>query len=750
MRNVSLAALLVICGCHDPDPGADLGGSGDAAMGPDLSATPSEFGLDGRPANPSCTAPARPPGAPGSVTLTPAFPMLTFVSPLGMVQKPGDPTRLYVIQQTGAVRTFVNDPGTATASDALVLPESDTPSTLPGSVRVGGSGEGGLLGIAFDPGFATSKRLYLSYTSPGNLGVMGGNNLHSVLSRFTTSDDGLTFNPATEEILLEQYQFADNHNGGNIAFGPDGYLYMGLGDGGGGGDPQETGQDLTTVLGKLLRIDVSPAGAYAIPPTNPFAAATDSRRKEIYASGLRNPWRWSFDRATGQLWLGDVGQNVYEEIDLIEAGGNYGWDDREGLHCFEPMSGCATAGRIDPVVEYNHANGNQSVVGGFVYRGSAIPQLVGHYLFADTYSGRIWTIDFDSTTGAASTRELANAPFLISSFAQLDDGELYVLGLSDGMIYRIDPSGTPAPDTFPKTLSATGCTTAGDARQPASGLIPFDVNAPLWSDGADKRRWLALPDGAQIHVEADGDFTLPIGSVLVKEFSRGGKRLETRLLVRHDDGGWAGYSYEWDDAETEATLLPAGKTKATAGGGTWTYPSRNECLSCHTSAAGRTLGLELGQLNGSVVYASTNRLANQLATLEHIGLFDAALGGAPASLARLPRYDGNDALESRARAYLHANCSQCHRPGGPGRGPADFRFGQATSMLGVCGVDPTEGDLGVAGAKLLQPGSPSSSIISLRMHALDAARMPALGSVVVDATGAKLVDDWISALSACP
>src|SRR4029453_2231978 len=214
-------------------------------------------------------------------------------------------------------------------------------------------------GIAFDPAFATNKRLYLSYTSPGNLGVSGGNNLHSVLSRFTTSDAGLRSDPAPEQILPEQYQFADNHNGGNIAFGPDGYLYMGLGDGGGGGDPQGNGQSLNTLLGKMLRIDVN-APTYTVPPSNPFVGIAGL--DEIWAYGLRNPWRWSFDRGTGDLYIGDVGQGDIEEVDVQPAssggGENYGWNVCEGNASYPPPSSpgsCpATLGFTFPVIQYNH------------------------------------------------------------------------------------------------------------------------------------------------------------------------------------------------------------------------------------------------------------------------------------------------------------------------------------------------------------------------------------------------------------
>jgi uncharacterized repeat protein (TIGR03806 family) len=287
-----------------------------------------------------------------------------------------------------------------------------------------------------------------------------------------------------------------------------------------------------------------------------------------------------------------------------------------------------------------------------------------------------------------------------------------------------------------------------DPKQPAPGLIAYGVSAPLWSDNADKRRWMALPDNTRITVGNDGDFDFPNGTVLVKEFSLAGRRIETRLLIRHSDGGWAGYTYEWNDTQTDATLLPAGKSRV-FGAQTWSFPSRNECAYCHTQAAGNSLGLEIAQLNYDFVYPTTNRQSNQIATLDHIGMF-ASPPGDPMTLPRLPAYDAMAApLAARARGYLHANCSICHRPQGTGQGPQDFRFGTAFGMTMLCNVDPQEGTLGITGAKLILPGDPSRSIVSRRMHALDANRMPPLATSMVDPVGSKLIDDWIMSLTGC-
>jgi len=725
-----------------------FGALGALAAAAGCGASRAPFGIDERPAN-GCVAQARPVQSNGELRLERVFPGLTFAAPTAMAQAPGDPSRWYVTEQRGTVRSFPNDQA---ATQAMVSQYVDL------SGRLTSGGEAGLLGIAFHPRFQSNKQVYLSYTAKGPWGGRGGGvNLRSTVSRFL--DKGGTLDPADEQKVFPPDDSGDaqnpgptdqpysNHNGGNIVFGPDGMLYYGLGDGGSGGDPENSGQRVDTFLGKIHRVDVDniPAGKrYGIPAGNPFAGG--GGRPEIFAWGLRNPWRFTFDRDSGELWVGDVGQNAWEEIDKLVVGGNYGWHTREGKHCYSPMNGCSTAGLIDPVVDYSHNGGGASVVGGYVYRGKAMPGLTGVYFYGDTVTQELFAISYD-TQGVAHHTKVLDAGVAIYSFAEDADGELY-LTTGGGSLYQLVPMGTPVLDPFPKTLSATGCVDPNDATQPAPGLIPYDVAAPLWADGAQKRRWVAIPDGKTITVGADGDFDLPVGSVAVKEFSLGGRRVETRLFMRHQDGEWAGYSYEWNDDGRDATLLPAGKQKA-IGDQLWTFPSRSDCLTCHTTAAGGTLGLESAQLNHELTYEQQQRISNQLATFDHLGLFDKPLGD-PALLPSLPGYDDPAPLETRARAYLHANCSICHRPNGTGQGMQDLRASVDFKSTLLCNVDPQESDLGVAGVKLITPGAPARSIVSLRVHALDATRMPPLATVVVDPVGSKLIDDWIASLTACP
>jgi uncharacterized repeat protein (TIGR03806 family) len=495
----------------------------------------------------------------------------------------------------------------------------------------------------------------------------------------------------------------------------------------------------------MLRIDVDGGDPYGIPADNPFAGGGGAR--EIFAWGLCNPWRFSFDRNTGALWAGDVGQNQWEEVSIVELGGNYGWSDKEGSHCYDTTP-CTTGPWIDPVTEYDHSQGN-SITGGYVYRGQNIPTLFGSYVYGDYSSGRIWSFRIDPMTGLPVVELLVNSNLSIVSFAEDHQGELYVLSIDGRMRKLVDGSTASPTETIPRQLSQTGCVDPEDPTKPSPGLIPYKPIAEFWSDGAEKTRYIALPDGEKVDIEDDGDFGFPIGTVLVKHFTLSGRRIETRLFMRHADGEWGGYTYRWSENEDEATLLD-GSAQAQVGEATWNFPSRGECMSCHTLEAGRSLGLEIAQLNSDLDYESTGRRANQLATLDHIGIFSGELAAAPANLDKLTDPQRGSVLDERARSYLHTNCAGCHRSDRAGRVSMDLRFATELGELSACETDPATGDLGVAGAKLLRPGAPEESLIWLRMNRMDAHRMPPLGGNTIDAEGLGLIEAWILDIAECP
>ncbi|MCB2231571.1 PQQ-dependent sugar dehydrogenase [bacterium] len=357
--------------------------------------------------------------APSDIRMVAAFPNLTFEQPLDLAWPDDGTNRLFIVEQPGRIWMIEND---STTSDRTLF--------LDITARVEDEGwEEGLLGLAFHPEYATNGYFYVNYTAT--------NPDRTVISRFTVEPtDPNAADPASEHEILSFRQPYSNHNGGCLKFGPDGYLYIGVGDGGSAGDPQGNGQDRTSLLGTILRIDIdNPAGgnAYGIPADNPFAGNSDGYAEEIYAWGLRNPWRFSFDPPTGRLWAADVGQNRIEEVDLIVSGGNYGWDIMEGSECYEAMT-CDTAGLILPVAEYQHSQG-KSITGGFVYRGSLVPELTGMYIYADFLSGRVWGLTYNQ--GAGSPSLLVNSGLSIASFGIDRSNELYALAF-DGKIYRFD------------------------------------------------------------------------------------------------------------------------------------------------------------------------------------------------------------------------------------------------------------------------------------------------------------------------
>ena len=328
--------------------------------------------------------------------------------------------RWFITEQHGRIFVF---PDRSDAAATVYLDLRDRVST--------NSNEEGLLGFAFAPDFSSSGVFYVHYSA--------ANPRRSVVSRFQSDAQATMGLPASEVVLLTVAQPFENHNGGQIAFGPEGYLYIVLGDGGSFSDPQGNAQDLSVLLGKLLRIDVASGGAaYAVSPDNPFSGQA-SARAEIWAYGLRNPWRFSFDASTGELWLADVGETRLEEINLIQRGGNYGWNVMEGSECFGGGSACASSGIILPLFEYETGQ-NCAVMGGFVYQGKDIESLRGAYVYADYCSGRVWALRYDGSD-VSEQRQIADADFRINSFATNDQGELYVLEHADsgGGIYRIVP-----------------------------------------------------------------------------------------------------------------------------------------------------------------------------------------------------------------------------------------------------------------------------------------------------------------------
>jgi glucose/arabinose dehydrogenase len=353
--------------------------------------------------------------------LNEAFKNLTFELPLELVSPEDGTDRIFVVEQKGVIKVF---PNRADAKNATVFLDIEK--------KVESGGEKGLLGLAFHPNYKNNGYVYVNYTR--------GNPLETVISRFKVrASNPNTADPLTEQILLTYAQPYSNHNGGKVAFGNDGFLYIAVGDGGSGGDPGNRAQNKKELLGKILRIDVNKPSAnlkYGIPPDNPFANNKEGFREEIYAYGMRNPWRFSFDRETGTLWAGDVGQNKIEEVDIIENGGNYGWHIMEADECFK-SDDCNKEGLIAPITSYKQGSSTgNSVTGGYVCRDKNLPDLIGKYVYGDFVSGNIWALSYNGKK-AVSNDLIANLSGGLSSFGEDSKHSLFVLAYGTGKVYKV-------------------------------------------------------------------------------------------------------------------------------------------------------------------------------------------------------------------------------------------------------------------------------------------------------------------------
>ncbi len=650
--------------------------------------------------------------------------------------------RLFALERAGLVQVFGVDAQGRISSAQFFLVIRD---------RVNSSAqESGLLGLAFHPDYANNGRFYVYYT----YGAFA-----SRISEFRVSVDANWADASSERVLLQIEQEHDGHFGGQLAFGPDGMLYIGLGDNG----TAANGQDLRTLQGAVLRIDVDQRQLglpYAIPHDNPLVGNSSSWREEIWAWGFRNPWRFSFDRESGQLWLGDVGGSRREEINQVQRGGNYGWSLWEGTECGPANDACDARDFVAPVLDYGRDQG-QSVIGGYVYWGTRLPRLRGAYIYGDFVSRSVWALRYEAGQ-VVEHQLLARSPSPLTSFGLDEAGELYAVGL-DGALYVLEESTDEGVEQIPQTLVESGLFADVQRQRPSPGILAYSVNAELWSDGTHKTRLLALPGTTQMGFVSEGNWRFPSDAVLVKNFYiervvgdvQSRQIVETRFLVKDRRGaGWSGFSYMWNEEGSDAELLAGSAERVFAvvdaqgqrRAQVHQYPSRAQCRACHTAAAGYVLGVNTAQMNREHRYGEVED--NQLRALNHAGYFARDIGEEYAAFPRLPApQDQSIAVAPRARAYLDANCSHCHRPGGPVRTAFDLRYETPLEQMGVLNVSAKLGDLGRDELALVQPGWPQRSALYLRMLDLGAARMPPLATTVVDAQGSAWVGEWIAALA---
>ncbi len=710
----------------------------------------------------------------GSFKLVNAFEGITFRRPVGIVTPPGENNRLFVLEQPGVIRVI---PDLANPSKETFLDLSDVTIS---------QGESGVLGLAFHPNYAENRTFFVYYS------IRQANRTVQRVARFLT--DPTSPNRAlrdSEVPLIDQQDRANNHNGGDLHFGPDGYLYISLGDGGGANDRFDNSRFIDRGFhSAIARIDVDRRpeslepnphesvhpGTYAIPPDNPFIGVTqfmgrevdpDEVRTEFWAVGLRNPWRMTFDVPTGRLFCGDVGQDAREEINLIERGRHYGWSFREGTRKFTSGPGRSNEPEnldpVEPLWDYRRSDGI-SVTGGVVYRGEEHTELYEAYVFGDFGSGVIWALhlgDDDTVEVKKIAQEESNE---VSAFA-IDprNGDVLYAAHGRGQIKRIARKSRGFALLIPSKLSRTGVFADLETLTPEDGIVAYHPNIDFWSDGAIKRRWFSVPEmDAVIEMDPVEPWTFPEGTTWIKHFdlelepgnAASRRRVETRILRKTETGSY-GLSYAWNEEQTDATVVDAAGDEATflvqqPDGSTmtqkWSFPSRNACRACHTREAGHALSFRTTQLNREVDYPSET--ANQLHALAQAGYFADPLPGDPANMPRLPSLeDASASLESRARAYLDVNCSQCHRHGGPALG---FWDAQAHLSLADSGIidGPLINNLADETYRVIAPGNPGRSMILSRIAGIDGLqKMPLFGGNVADAAAIELLQRWVQSLT---
>ncbi|MBX3734346.1 MAG: PQQ-dependent sugar dehydrogenase [Verrucomicrobiae bacterium] len=705
---------------------------------------------------------------PAAYELVNLMPSLNFTDIIGIATPPGRTNELFVVIKTGRIYAITNL-AAPTLTDFLDI-RSKTFTV----------GECGLTGLAFHPNYAQNRRFFVFYT-PTNSAAQ---RMYNAVSRFQTDPaNPWRALPNSEQTLFAQHDVASNHQGGDLHFGPDGYLYVSLGDGGGGsaGATANAQKINNNLFAGILRLDVDEqpgsltpnshaavVGGYRIPPDNPYVGATSfhgqsvnpsSVRTEFWAVGLRNPFRMSFDSYTGELYVGDVGEVTREEINRVVAGGNYGWNRAEGTLVYNaPPSGTTY---LPPLYEYGRTGDANfqgfCVIGGVVYRGTRNPELFGRYIFADYTTRHVWALDPGQPAG--SVRRLLTAAGQPVSFGfHPRTGEVLVVERSGstGRISRL--RRTPATDGpgLPQTLSATAVFSNLGTLATQEGVLPYEVNLPFWSDHAMKYRWFFFQDPAGVITrDASDRWTFPTGTVWVKHFEldlvRGNpatrRRLETRFLVKTAESVY-GLTYRWRPDGSDADLVPDGgmdETIQIQDGGVirdqvWRYPGRSECMVCHHGTAGGVLGFSTRQLNRNVVVAGSG--INQLTAFGNLGVIQPP-HSQPASLPRLSASDDLTVpLEDRFRSYLDVNCAYCHQPGGIGRGQWDGRLATPFHQAGILN-GPVFDDLGIPGARVIIPDNLGASMIWQRISRLDDRHMPPLASSELNAPALELVRSFI-------
>ncbi len=686
-----------------------------------------------------------------------AFPELKFQQPLDLSAAPGT-SRLFVAEQGGKIYSFENRPDAAQLDLMADLKLSHPELTS-------------LYAITFHPDFERNRKVYVCYIQ-GNDKPDG-----TFVSQFELSkSDPPVLDPASERILIRWW--SGGHNGCSLKFGPDGFLYISTGDGGAPSppDPLMAGQDVSNLLSNILRIDVDQQDgdkAYRIPADNPFVGMPDVR-PEIWAFGFRNPWRMSFDKTRGDLWVGDVGWQLWEMIYRVERGGNYGWPIMEGPQAALPESKRGPAPILPPTVSHPHSEA-ASITGGYVYHGQRLPSLQDVYVYGDYQTGKVWGLKLNGTQ-IESHKELAQTPLQLVSFGEDNDGELYLVDHQrTQQIYRlVENPDVGQQVNFPQRLSDTGLFTSVKDQTPSPGVTPYSINAAHWADHATSERWLALPGTEPVQIDKNEHWQFPDGAVLAKTVSiamsqgdpASSHRLETQILHR-EDGSWRPYTYLWNDDQTDADLVAANGTVVSLRINDASVPegvreqsyrvaSRGECQMCHnpwvemkTAGLGiqsaSPLAVSLAQLNQNQSHEASAE--NQLTALKRQGWISGNLPETPSEAPMLANpYDDNADLNERVRSYLHINCAHCHQPHAGGSALIELASDVKLENAKILDAKPGQGAFGISHARIVVPHDPEGSVLFYRMAKIGNGRMPRIGSNEVDEQAIAMMHDWIQQL----
>ncbi|MBQ4915653.1 PQQ-dependent sugar dehydrogenase [Maribacter sp. MMG018] len=723
----------------------------------------------------------------------PAFPNISFDSPLTFTSLPSS-NKLVVGQRNGEIYWFENDNNVSQKN--LLRNLSD---------EVGVVWDGGFLGLAVHPEFGQADKnyFYIYYTTKDNQGrdypdafISGfgceredywGNFL--ILKRITVDPNTFISDSNDDLVMIKMRMFSSTHRGGGLVFGNDGFLYLATGDQSAYAKPQ----NITTNLdGGVLRIDVDqdPSKShaptrtftedgrfsdeisgigYGIPNDNPFLSPDGSNFEEYYTIGHRNPHRMTKDRVTGDFYIGEIGESRHEEINKLEVGKNYGWPVYEGNY----FRGTQCVDLLDnmphkaPLLAFSRSEAN-ALIGGYVYRGDNMPDYYGKYICADYGVGEeIWAVDTNTGDYEIITQF---SPTNIMSFGEDNNGELYLLSQGDNVtLYKLGQESSLS-GSMPPSLSSTEAFEDLENMEPSTGLVPYELIESFWSDGAQKKRWMAIPNNGthntaaeKISFSENGDWNFPVGTVLIKHFElpidetdpNKTKKLETRFSIKASNGSFYFATYKWNEQETDAYLLETGLEEdipiKKANGSTafqkWTYPSNQDCIACHSPATGGTLGPRTRYLNSDYTYEKSGVTSNQLVTLSHLGILDEIIDDNKTQQYQTYKAlnDNNASLDEKARSYLDLNCAYCHRPGSTGdRAQFDLRLFndlQQTNLL-TAGVNTP---LGISGEKILYAGDADKSILYHRINSADPTiMMPPIAKNKVHGEAVQLIEDWIN------